>query len=308
MNNIIRVKIEHVRHQENYSTPKETFWTPFQNAFRKSREENEDKERSYRSIESFESSLEKNFGNELSRSLIRYFRKGLDNIDRNYYDEFYRRQYHKGNYPEDFRNTLYQNDATYRDALNKSILASQILIKTIDISYGTLKLGIIIEPIDKFLDIFDNNFDLIRLFFESYVPPAFIQSIETIGHTSYWGLYNDLQLTYNYEFPENLKRNQQQNQLFLNKPTTIDESQSNKIDRTKWMTGLVTSPMLLPFILALLILYYYTQKLDSSNASFLEQSNSILQQKEDVIKAYKELIEQYKSDAKRDTIIIKQTK
>ncbi|MDB5227782.1 MAG: hypothetical protein JWN78_1975 [Bacteroidota bacterium] len=293
MDNIIRIKIEHTQRKESSGSAKETFWASFQESYRKSQRENNDNSDSFRSIESYETSIERNFGRELSDSLIRFCSRGIDNVDRRYYEEFYRKQYRNKGYPDDFRNTLYKNDPSYREAINKSILASQIIIKTTDIGYGSLSLGIIIEPIDKLLDIFDNNFDLMRIFFESYVPTAFIESIYD---NPYPDKYSDIPLSFYYDFPQNIKRQQIQEQQ-----PTVKQSFKDKLDKTKFLTGLFKSTILLPVFLTLFILYFAFQKIDTANNVYLKDNAVIQQQKEEVIKGYKELLEQYKSDSKKDT-------
>lgn len=108
-------------------------------------------------------------------------------------------------------------------------------------------------------------------------------------------------LLFDFNFPENLKRQQTLYQSPINRTFANNDSNSNKIDRTKWLTWLVTSPMLFPFILALVILFFTYQKIETANNIYLEQNKVIQQQKEDIIKGYKELIEQYKVNLIKDT-------
>ena len=299
MDNIIKITVKHNQRQALLSNDRESFWMPFIDTYYEYvKQFKENYEPTPPSIESIELAIKKNFGDKISNSLIEFCSKGLAIVDRRNYRELERRGLREKEYASDYETTLYKNEPLFRKAVRKSLLASQIVTKVIDISYGSLSIGVLFEPIDKFLDIFDNNFDLMRIFFEAYIPSAFLQTIS--GHT-YPGKYNEMPLSFDYDLPENLKIQQALSQFPLSKVYTNDNNNSNKIDRTKWLTGLVTSPMLFPFILALLILFVAYQKLDTANSIYLEQNKVIQQHKEEIIKGYKDLFEEYKNSIKKDT-------
>ncbi|WP_343659813.1 hypothetical protein [Chryseobacterium sp.] len=255
-NNAISVKIEHIQTIEKYEhDPRKNFWVVFQD-IRLNRNDNND-----RSIESYEYLIMNQLGEKLSRLLINYCSRG---IIRNMKDE-----------------SILSKETAYKIAI-----ASQIIFKVTNLKYGSLGFEIITEPIDKFLDIFDSNFDLMRMFFENYVPEAFIETVKENYSPS---KYDDLPLSFTYDFSEVLKNYPRTTRI-----TVDNNDRPDKIDRTKWLIGLFTSPMLFPFIIALIILYFTYQKLDTANKIYLEQNNLIQKQKEEVIKGYKDLIEQYK--------------
>jgi hypothetical protein len=232
MDKIIRIKIDHTKMPNEYLHPREAFWSYFQKIHREALREAEIRRESDRSIESYEKAIEENLGRKETKSLIVFFSRGINAVE-------FRRDLNSRNssYIQDAGN-LYRDQPPYIDAVNKTIQASQIIFKVKNFNYSSLGIDVIVEPFDKLFDLFDDNFDLMRLFFESYIPSAFSQ---TIADNPYADKYNDIPLSFRYEFPANVRQTASQLQYFQ-VPNTHHPSASNKIDRTKWLTGLITQP------------------------------------------------------------------
>lgn len=271
MDNIIKVRIEHVNKSRNLETPRETFWIPFIDSFKKTNFKP--------SIDQLENSLCKNFGKNISEKLINYCSRSIN-----------------FNYRENIHNV---NNKIFDQAILKAIYSGQIIIKVEKLDYNSLDIDLLIEPIEKLFDIFDDNFDLMRLFFDSYVPVAFFESLKSFDGSSYGIYYSDVNLSYDFNFPKREKN--EQNFTHSSDNLITNERQNNSIDKTKWLVGLFTSPLLLPFILAFIIFFLAYQEEIKMKKVYLDKNEKLNAQKEEVIKDYKELIKEYK-EQKLDSV------
>jgi len=263
MRNTLRIKIEHVN-PYSLDDPRQAFWEPFIDKNRQTAKEFSRRLVLSRNIDSFEYGVKYQLGARLSTLLVDHFGRGAGMPVG---------EHIRGNSPNN-----YDYNPAIIEALLKATSASQIVINTTDIRYGSLTIAAVIEPFEKLFDLFDKNFDLMRLFFESYIPIAFLDAIyDPPIHES----YGAIPLTYKYEWAE---------ERIPNKEAPTVKSRRESSIKLQWLAGLISSPMLFPFLVALVILYVKYFHFDQEHKELIDQTNIILQQKNELLENYKDLL------------------
>lgn len=133
MENIIWITVKHSQQQDTlFNSKREAFWKPFQNTYieyLKGFNQNRDLEITPPSIDALELKIKNEFGRNISNSLMNYCSKGLSIFERRYYREYNRRSYSEYVNLNDYEAILYKNEPHYREAVNKSLLSSQVIFK-----------------------------------------------------------------------------------------------------------------------------------------------------------------------------------
>ena len=231
--------------------------------------------------EKLEYTFKKKFARELKQKLKNKFQKELRDFENNYninihspyLEEYFHYLFRKGDIEEKYhfddfvngiaklqelKNNYFKDNTEYQKLLNKNILATQIDFGVNNISYSSLGFDLNIEPFEKAIELFDNNFELFRIFLDQYIPETFLSSLS---------INNDnLPITTSIDFPQTFK---DEFERPLSNEKTPDFNQkdkqkiTNKWDKAKWIWSLTNGSLVVPVILALLILYITFNKIES---------------------------------------------
>lgn len=279
--------------------------------------------------ENLEYTFKRNFAKKLKSDLKQKFRNELNDFEKNYnidlkspyFDEFFHFYFRKseklerGHFDDlvngisklqELKNDYLKDNKEYQRLLEKSLIVSQIEFGVKNISYSSLGFDLSIEPFDKVVEVFDNNYELFRIFLDQYIPESFLSSISSYN--------NNLPIDVNINNSETLinafnKKTNNQDKNRIVQPADNNHQQSEKWEKAKWFWSMANGSLVVPVILALLILYFAFNKIESINNIRQDNFEKIQIENNKVIENYNKLIEiQDKTyndlfeKAKKDTI------
>jgi len=267
------------------------------------------------------------FARELKQDLKNKFQTELRDFERNYdidvrssyLDEFYHRIFRSKERDEKFyfddfingiaklqelKNNYFKNNKEYQRLLNKNILATQIDFGIENISYSSLGFDLSIEPFEKAIQVFDNNFELFRVFLDQYIPDSFLSSLSIDNDNLPISVRIDYPNSFVNEFEKPLRKKR-----FFHSNENNDPETTSKWDKAKWIWSLANGSLVVPVILALVILFVTFNKMESIFKIRQENYQEIRIENDKVLKNYQELIDLQKKtyldiirETKNDTI------
>lgn len=261
--------------------------------------------------ENLEYTFKKNFTKELKNDLKQKFRNELDEFEKNYnidfkspyFDKFFHFYFQRFDKQEkvhfddfingisklqELKNDYLKNNKEYQRLLKKSLIASQIDFGIKNISYSSLGFDLSIEPFDKVVEVFDNNYELFRIFLDQYIPESFLSSIS---------VYNaNLPIDVNINNSETLigafnKKCDNKEKMKAENIAENNNQQSGKWDKAKWFWSMANGSLVVPVILALLVLYFAFNKIETVNSIRQDNFKKIQIENNKVIENYHKLIE-----------------
>jgi|WetSurMetagenome_2_1015567.scaffolds.fasta_scaffold02226_7 hypothetical protein len=186
---------------------------------------------------------------------------------------------------QEIKNEYFKENKEYQDLLMKYLLSTQIEFGVQNIHYSSLGFDFQIEPIEKVIRLFDNNFELFSIFLNSYIPQSFQSSITDDT--------DSLPISISIDYPETLKT------VFNEKPKTIISSKRSenaelvkpdKWDKAKWIWSLANGSLLVPVLLSLLVLYIAFNKIEKVNEIREQNFKTIQAENNMIILNYMDLI------------------
>jgi hypothetical protein len=220
--------------------------------------------------ERLEYNFKKNFSRELKQKLRNKFQNELREFERNYavdfrspfLDEYFHRYIRKSEknervYFDDFvnglaklqelKNNYLKDNKEYQELLTKNIIATQIEFGIGNIQYASLGFDLIVEPFEKAAQIFDNNYELFRIFLDQYIPESFLSSLS---------VYNDnLPISVSIDYPAEFRNEFERLNIDNTQMATSNGNRNKmntKLDKAKWAWTLTNTSLVVPVILALI--------------------------------------------------------
>ena len=266
--------------------------------------------------ENLEFTFKRNFGKELKNSLKQKIRKELNEFERNYnidfkspyFEEFLHFNFRRLEKEErvhfddfingisklqELKNDYLKDNKEYQNLLSKYLIASQIDIGVRNISYSSLGFDLSIEPIEKVIEIFDNNYELLRIFLDQYIPESFLSSISVNN--------DSIPIEVSIDYPEsykdifNKKTGNQKNKT-AESIENNNQQTSGKWEKAKWFWSMANGSLVVPVILSLIVLYFAFNKTEEVNKIRQENFKKIQLENNKVIENYHKLIENLKND------------
>jgi hypothetical protein len=197
------------------------------------------------SDDQFEQLIEQKFGISLKKGLVKYFSLQRHTRDNVYYS------------------ILGSEETPY--------LLSAVFFRGKIAGYGSLDFSVEIAGIDRLIKLFDNNFDLFRMFLDAYIPIAFQDTIDD------WNPKLSFEITALEQIREmfTLIAPQQQNAII-----TENKREQNRDDRVKWFWTVANTSLILPVILALGVLYVQFKALSEERAQLIHKISEITKKEE----------------------------
>lgn len=299
--NIIKIRISPADYSEKPLDSKIAFW----------RYINDQTGKKSNYPEKLEFTFKQNFTRELKRTLIGKFQSGLDDFEKNYYDNnslfkdkylyhrFFERSeikdgVHFGEFIsgiaklQELKNNYFKDNIEYQRLLNKILLANQIEFKIDNITYASLGFNLLSEPFETTKSLFDNNFELFETFLSQYIPTAFLASL-----TLPVDVIEEFALDVTYNFPASFKKEFEYTGNKQDKdsvPPSNDKKPRSDWYKARWLWMISNFSLLPAVILAIFVFYYSFEKIETvfkirqSNYQELRKDNEL------VIKSYQELI------------------
>lgn len=251
--------------------------------------------------------LEKMFKSNFSKSLKDNLKKKL-NFELNQIEEIYNIEFYLKRYPEryvkndeggkstdflsdivklqELKNSYFKENEEYQKLLKKRILASQIDFGIENIYYSSLGFDLIIEPFDKAAELFDNNYELLRTFFDQYVPESFLSSLAMPSNLS----IIPISINYPNEFKIDFE-NINKVKGYSNMDYSNSNFNQNKWDKARWAWTITNTSLVLPVILALFLLYFIYNKLEFIEKNRQEYYDDINLERDKLLNEYQKMIE-----------------
>jgi hypothetical protein len=249
--------------------------------------------------------FKRNFINILKERLVSKFgqeQKALErlyhenSLFKKFYYDFNRTIEEKYNYYDlqslelkfqELKNEFFKDNQIFKEILSREVLASQIEFGISNISYSSLGFDLFVEPLDKVVKLFDNNFEYFKVFLNQYIPNSFIHSIQLHNYD----IPLDVSIIYPSELSDAFMSKKTSNNETIGSNNSITQPKFNKGDKADYLWILTNFSLVVPVILALVILIVTVNKIDTIFK--IRQDNFIEVQKENdvIFKNYKELIE-----------------
>jgi hypothetical protein len=186
----------------------------------------------------------------------------------------------------------------------KKQLIQEISIRFYDLKYGSLLFGLEIAPIEKALEIFDNNFDLFRIVFSGFLTDLFLEEYN-VSESHHGFIFecgfdpqNDSGLSLT-SLPIQINPDTATTQTVqpqTQKPNP-PEIQLSKFEKLKWAWTLSNTSLIIPVALLFALFYYYL---------YINMEQKIVQERlyNSIYQMQRELIEESKQSRNNQTIRI----
>lgn len=214
------------------------------------------------------------------------FSKRIESDEKVYFDDFVNNIVKI----QELQNNYFKDNSEYQDLLTKNILAAKVDFGIENIAYSSLGFDLNVEPFDKVAQLFDNNYELFRIFLDQYIPESFLSSLS---------IYDDsIPISVSIEYPQNF-RSEFENRANINETTTLNNPNKNqpqsKWDKAKWTWILTNTSLVVPVILALVVFYVAFNKFESMEKLRQDNQKEINLERDNLIKNYQEIISFQKS-------------
>jgi hypothetical protein len=253
--------------------------------------------------------LEDTFKKKFPKELRRYLRDDIRNrlaafeenynVDaRTYIDKYLQHTYlnkkddeYSNAFPDgiarlqELKNEYFKTNNHYSELIKKNSFSSQVYFKVDNIIYSSLSFDLSIEPIEKIVDIFDNNFEYFYLFLNAYIPNCFISTI-SINNPN-------LLISASIEDSNELKATFEKKENIYEEPQPNIEEVNNEMkpSKAKWVWSLANGTLLIPVFLTLFILYTAFKELKELNNLHKQHYELIEKENDKLIQEYNKLID-----------------
>lgn len=302
MAEIVRIRVTNRRQGPGIpSEARSSFWAPLR----------ETKEYSNQTIEDFESTLVHQFGSALRNHLIESvreevaeFEKGLLGVEfsrefwRFFDHEFHFMRREKGwtngwtdpivKYFEVRQHAL-DEVPQFRVMLEKLTAAAAVRFSARIRGYGSLDLEVSVGAFERLAQVFDDNFDSFRVFLDCFVPQAFadVFNAEFASQLSY-----DIDASGSLESAFKRAVSTRAKSVSTSSgsisPAQPPVTQHEALKKAEWLWRLANGSLLIPFLLALAVLYFGFREFSSLRTAQYEALKPILEHQLQLLKEDRE--------------------
>lgn len=167
----------------------------------------------------------------------------------------------------------------------RDALAASILFSVQSISYGSMDIDLVIEPMNKVAKLFDNNFEYFSIFLSTYAIPSLREAISVpvsgSGFVLDFGYILDeldVQVIPGSGFIKEFQSNQNPVSKPANSLLTASQQKAN------WLWIVSNTSMIIPTILTAFFLYFTAERLRYREASFDKKSDRLHELEIELIK------------------------
>lgn len=230
-------------------------------------------------INEIENIFRENFGIHLKRNLGKFF-----------FSDDLRYMFRGNHIEEEFSNPR----LNYVE--NKLELLSQIFFQVRIQGYSSLNFSLEMSSLSKVVELFNNNFDLFRMFLDAYIPRSFessVEKFETTGKLDFEikNIPTELITAFNQDVSKNESN--------TNVPIVQQKGSSNN-DKSQWIWAIVNGSLLVPLFLALIIFYFAFVNLANERKEFQELQKEMMNQSNERLKSYQKIEEQILNKLSQD--------
>lgn len=177
------------------------------------------------------------------------------------------------------RKTLITSNEKYRQLLEKRVLAAQFVFSVSNFKYASLGFDLNIEPAQKVIDFFDNNFEYLQVFFNGYVADTFNEQFKS---------NNSVVINYSVSFDNNSQTTTIQ--TMNNQVNSVDTENkgTSKLDKAKWYWSVANGSLLFPVLISIYLIYNYSDKLNKADEIQNQKLNTIFERQDKLINHYQE--------------------
>jgi hypothetical protein len=247
-------------------SPREAFW----------RSVHQDNNRDT-SISELEGKLRREFGRALRQLLVQEIAEPLRQFDRNLYrgefrdlEHFFFRFFDRPNSEKywdsgqaldtlarlmDQRQQIVRESPALRRIQERLAAASSVAFAIRLAGYSSLSLDLSVGSLKSVAEAFDHDFESFRVFLEAFVPQAYA---EVFGDAEADRLSFEVQVppTYEQAFSEPPSAPAPPAQSAVGQPSAPAPPAPSARDRAEWLWRLANGSLLVPFLLALVVMYY----------------------------------------------------
>lgn len=268
----IRIRFVPRNQQQGQSNPRDAFWQSFRNR-------DNDAIFEGRNISALEGDLRREFGPQLGEQLIRELSKLLrhaeDVLGRNELGDL--REFARGGSAsrnkenafdqaqviEAYTRYLERRQQVFRDnpavrRLQDRVTAACSTTFSVRIAgYSSLDVDLSLSSIESIAQAFDNNFESFRIFLEAFVPEAFERVFPPTSGTEL-ETYVTIPPEYERAFATNSEQvtSSPPNSTSPVRPEIATPPAASSRERAEWLWRLANGSLLVPFAIALFVMYY----------------------------------------------------
>jgi len=185
----------------------------------------------------------------------------------------------------ELRETLFSNNDEYRQLLEKRILASQFVFSVSNFKYASLAFDLNIEPAQKVIDFFDNNFEYMQVFLSVYIGDIFNEKFND---------NNSRVINYTVSRDNNSQTRIIQSMSNPVNSNDADEKGKSKLDKAKWYWSVANGSLLFPVLISIYLIYNYSDKLDKVTEIQNQKLNTIFERQDHLINHYQDEVKRLK--------------
>lgn len=183
---------------------------------------------------------------------------------------------------------------------NNIKLLSQIFFQVRIQGYSSLNFSLEMTSLSKIAELFDNNFDLFKMFLDAYIPRSFEQAVENFDTEGKFDFeIKNIPTEIITAFNQSSSKNIVPTIAPISPTSTIQQKNSNN-DKSQWIWAIVNGSLLVPLILALAIFYFAFVNLANERKEFQELQKETVIQNNERLKSYQKLeekiLEKFSSD------------
>jgi len=168
---------------------------------------------------------------------------------------------------------------------------------------------LVIEPVEKLVNLFDSNFEYFHTFFDTFLPSAFVASLARNREDNVTNIFLDHRdFNFNATASDELKAAftpkqeestgtsvtiaASQDEASLPPPKTVS-ADITKMEKAQWYWKVANFSLVVPVILALLVLYHSCQKIDDVVKTQNEALKNVTEKYEKTVNHYQEALKRY---------------
>lgn len=288
----IRIRISSRESLPPQGDPRQEFWAPLKNS-----PENAD-----RSISQLEAQLCRQFGLELRSALVEQLSEPLQRIERELMPDrlfdferfFFRfkepmseREWYRYQFGEVFskfiemRQQVFRENPSLRHAQERLAAAAGVIFSTRIAGYSSGNLDVFTGSFVELNKAFDDNFESFRVFLEAFVPTAFAEVFnEDFADRFDFAVTTPRSIERSFEEAGNSAA-VESTATFARPPANVGSSAR---ERAEWLWRLANGSLLVPFLLAVLVMYFGLRMLSDIRNTQSEAIKPVLEHQLELLK------------------------
>jgi hypothetical protein len=174
---------------------------------------------------------------------------------------------------EELRRSRLRQIPDYEKTAARLIAASSVRFSLSGIAYNTLDFGVAVGGIKQLAGAFESDFDSVRVFFDAFIPQAFVESL-SLSHST-------LPLKYDVQYTSRFERRFHEASVkeapTQTAPVLATAAVPSSMTRAGWLWWVANGTLVIPVAVLLAVLYFTTNQMAALYETRTEAQSSLYQ-------------------------------